>query len=104
MSRFSLPTATKTPADALPNVNPDTLREFAAGAKEHRATQEPLPWEKFDPDAPPRHNVSVRLNDYQLAVLQYLEKKADASQQKILNRILVPALAHQVKESDGRKS
>jgi hypothetical protein len=37
---------------------------------QHR--QEQRPWEEHDPKAPPRHNVSVRLNDYHLAMLQYV--------------------------------
>jgi hypothetical protein len=46
----------------------------------------------------PRHNVSVRLNDYQLEILRYLAQQADVSQQKVLNRILIPALLDRVKD------
>lgn len=99
MSRFSLPTAAKTIVEDLPPVDPDALREFAAGAKDHRADQEPLPWDKFQPDALPKHNVSVRLNDYQLTMLQYLAKRSGFSQQKVLNRILIPAIEAQAKEA-----
>lgn len=84
MSKFSLPT------DDEPKVDHDALRAFAAGAKEHRA-DEPLPWEPHDPEAVPRHNVSVRLNDYQLEQLRWLAKRQDVSQQKILKRIVIPA-------------
>lgn len=97
MSRFSLPKTNPAPEDP-PQVNPDALREFAAGAKDHRADQGPLPWEKFDPEALPKHNVSVRLNDYQLAMLQYVAKQLDVSQQKILNRILIPAIEQKAGE------
>jgi hypothetical protein len=81
-----------------PKVDPDALRQFAAGAKDHRTDQEPPPWEAHDPKALPRHNVSVRLNDYQLEVLRYLAQQADVSQQKVLNRILIPALLERVKD------
>ncbi|MGV0951924.1 MAG: hypothetical protein ACOYB3_14740 [Azonexus sp.] len=95
MSRFQLPGADK---DLPPQVNPDTLREFAAGAKDHRTDQLPAPWDAFDPKANPKHNVSVRLNEYQLAMLRYLSERTDVSQQKVLNRILIPALEKQAKE------
>lgn len=103
MSRFSLPTTEKTLFEDLPPVDPNALREFAAGAKDHRADQEPLPWDKFDPDALPKNNVSVRLNDYQLAMLQYLAKRSEVSQQKILNRILIPSIEEQAQESASRR-
>lgn len=93
MSRFRLP----ADHDEHP-VDPDALRAFAAGAKEHRLTTEPPPWEGHDPQALPRHNVSVRLNDYHIAMLRFLAQHADVSQQKILNRILVPAIEQQVKD------
>lgn len=96
MSRFRLPV---TEQDLPPPVDPDTLREFAAGAKEHRTDQLPPPWEMFDPAAVPKHNVSVRLNDYQLAMLRFLAERSDVSQQKVLNRILVPALEKRAKEA-----
>ena len=94
MSHFSFPKE----KDEEPKVDPDALRAFAAGAKEHRADREPPPWELHLSDELPRHNVSVRLNDYQLEMLRYLAKKSDVSQQKILNRILVPAIEEQAKE------
>jgi len=86
MNRFSLP------KDEGKRVDPTDLREFASGAKEHRTNQGPPPWEKHDPEAVPRHNVSVRLNDYHLEMLRYLAKDADTSQQKIMKKILLPAI------------
>ena len=91
MSKFSLP------KDEEPNVDPDALRAFAAGAKEH-AAREPLPWEAHDPEEVPRHNVSVRLNDYQLEQLRWLAKREDTSQQKILKKILIPAIDERIEE------
>jgi len=92
MAGFSLP------KDEKATVDPDALREFASGAKTHRTQQEALPWEQYDPEDIPRHNVAVRLNSYQLEILRYLAKQADVSQQKILNRILVPSLLEQIAE------
>jgi hypothetical protein len=96
MRRFSLPAQKDEPT-----VDPDALRAFAAGAKEHSTKKEPPPWESHDPDAMPRHNVSVRLNDYQLAMVRYLAECRDISQQKVLNRILIPAIEEQAKELVG---
>ncbi|MCP3868637.1 MAG: hypothetical protein GY703_11180 [Gammaproteobacteria bacterium] len=92
MSKFSLP------KDDDPKVDQEALREFASGAKNHRTKQEPPSWEKHDPEDIPRHNVSVRLNDYQLEMLRYLAKQADTSQQKILKKILIPAIEVQVED------
>ena len=89
MNKFSLPKDNET------NVDPDALRAFAAGAKEHKAG-EPMPWESHDPEAAPRYNVSVRLNDYQLEQLRWLARQEDVSQQKILKRILIPILQEKV--------
>jgi hypothetical protein len=98
MNRFSLP------KDEEPQVDSDQLREFAAGAKEHRTQQEPPPWEKYDPEELPKYNVSVRLNDYHMAILRHVAKLEDRSQQKILRGILVPALEEQVRvQADADK-
>lgn len=102
MSRFSLGTATtNAPEEKLPEVDPDALRQFASGAKEHRTAQEERPWEAHDPDELPKHNVSVRLNDYQLAMLRYVAQRSDVSQQKVLNRILIPAIEEKARALDG---
>lgn len=102
MSRFSLPTVGKPVVEELPPVDPNALREFAAGAKEHRTEQRPPPWEAHDPVAIPKYNVSVRLNDYHLTMLRFLSEQSDVSQQKILNRILIPALEQQAKALAAR--
>lgn len=99
MSRFRLPT---TDTNLPPPVDPDALREFTEGAKEHRSSQPPKPWDGFDPQAVPRHNVSVRLNDYQLAMLRYISERTEFSQQKVLNRIVIPALEQQANDLFGK--
>ena len=86
MSHFSLP------KEDGPKVDQDALRQFASGAKEHRTAQEPPSWDKYDPEEAPRHNVSIRLNDYHLEMLRYLAKQADTSQQKVLRKVVVPAI------------
>jgi hypothetical protein len=97
MSSFSLPTDTDSAQRAT--IDKDALRQFAAGAKDHRTDQEPPPWEKYEPDEVPKNNVSVRLNDHQLEKLRYLAKVRGISQQKILNAILLPALEEQAEEA-----
>ena len=37
----------------------------------------------------------MRLNDYQLAMLRFVAERTDVSQQKVLNRILIPAIEDQ---------
>lgn len=95
MSKFSLP------KDDDKKVDPNVLREFAAGAKDHRTHKGPPPWEQFDPEEKPKHNVSVRLNDYHLAMLRWAAEEADVSQQKILKRILVPAIEEESEKYIG---
>lgn len=101
-SKFQLPSQLKAVPQELPQVAPDELREFLAGAKDHRSSPEALPWDKFDPEALPRHNVSVRLNDYYMAMLKYLAKQSDVSQHKIISRILIPGLQQQTREIGDR--
>lgn len=96
MSGFSLPKPDRAPASP---VDQDALRQFTAGAKTHRTGQDAPPWEQYQADDVPRHNVSVRLNDYQLAQLRFLAQVADTSQQKILNRILIPAIEAMAREA-----
>lgn len=92
MSGFSLPTEEQP-------VDKDALRQFAAGAKTH-ATDE-YPWLRYDADEKPKHNTSVRLNDYELAILRFLAQRDDTSQQKVLNRILIPAIKAEVEDLMG---
>jgi predicted DNA binding CopG/RHH family protein len=101
MSGFSLPKETeRAPA---PAVDKDALRQFAAGAKDHRTDREPPPWEQYDADAVPKNNVSVRLNDHQLEKLRYLAKARGISQQKIMNEILLPAIEEQAEAAYRRR-
>lgn len=95
MSKFSLP------KDDDNKISPADLRQFAAGAKDHRTHKGPPPWDQYDPNDVPRHNVSVRLNDYHLAMLRWLAEDADMSQQKILKKVLVPAIEEQAENYIG---
>jgi hypothetical protein len=88
MSKFSFPQR-KDPATEPP-VDPAALAAFAAGAKDRPGEQKP--WDRHDPSDSPRYNVSVRLNDYQLAMLRYVAEAQETSQQKILRKHLLPAI------------
>ena len=103
-SKFQLPTQLKSvPQQDLPPVAQEDLRQFLAGAKEHRSGQDALPWEKFDPEEQPRYNVSVRLNNYHMAMLKYLAKQMDVSQQKVMSRILRPRIEEKALELSAEK-
>jgi hypothetical protein len=91
MSKFSFP---KKETEEV-KVDPAALEAFAAGAKEH---QEPRLWAQHDPKAPPRHNVSVRLNDYHLEMLRYVAEVLDTSQHKLLRKHLVPVIERLAEE------
>ena len=94
MSGFTLPTDqqrqpdTATPAQP---VDPDQLRAFTAGAATHSG-DDPMPWEQHDPEAKPKHNVSIRVNDYHLELLRYAAQVADQSQGKVLRELVIPEL------------
>ena len=89
-SKFSLPTE----ANKTTNKPIDTaaLESFTAGAKERRKGVAGRPWDEYDQNEVPRHNVSIRLNDYHLAMLRYLSKATDISQQKILRKQVLPLI------------
>jgi hypothetical protein len=84
--KFSFPDPKRDMTADL-TIDTDKLEAFAAGAKERKR-----PWDKYDPKALPKHNVSVRLNDYHLEMLRYLAEDMDMSQQKILRKHIVPVI------------
>jgi len=94
-SKFSLPT------DQEPKVDQNALREFAAGAAEHRIRHEPLPWAEYDPADSPKYSISIRVNDYHMAMLRHLAQQEDRSQQKILRAILIPGLEQKAGANAG---
>jgi hypothetical protein len=97
MNDFSLPADDQ--ATQEPPIDQDALKRFAAGASSH-STDQAMPWDEFDPTDKPTLNVSIRLNQYELAILRHLAAQADISQSKILRRITVPALAQLLEEAN----
>ena len=106
MAKFTLQTPKPQPQTAEPEVDPAALEAFAAGAKERRVAEGDLPpWERFDPNAKPKHNVSVRLNDYEIEMLRYLSEIQEISQHKILHKQLIPVLKQMaIEEFEARRS
>lgn len=101
MSKFSFPKK-ETPQPAVEaRIDPSAVEAFAAAVRDRRDSK---PWDKHDRKAPPRYNVSVRLNDYHLEMLRYLAKTQDISQQKILRRQLVSAIEALAEETHARES
>ncbi|MGH8626668.1 MAG: hypothetical protein ACREYC_15845 [Gammaproteobacteria bacterium] len=100
MSKFSFPRKEQDQEQDI-QVDPGKLEAFAAGARDRRGQR---PWAEHDPKAPPRHNVSVRLNDYHLAMLQYVAEAMDTSQQKILRKQLVPVIETLAEETYAKPS
>jgi len=107
-SKFTLPTKKGGGAKQdTPEVDPTILQAFAAGAREKSLdipgeTANP-PWGQFDPKAVPKHNVSVRLNDYHLEMLRYLSEALDNSQQRILRKHLIPIIEKLAKEEFSKQ-
>jgi hypothetical protein len=91
MAKFTL----RTPVPSKPKepeVDSTALEDFAAGARGRRSNRQPAPWEQYDLNAKPRYNVSIRMNDYELAVLRYLSEVLELSQHRIMHKYLVPLL------------
>ena len=97
MSRFKLPKHNE-----VPKVDPAKVETFAAGATEKRIRTKPesetLPWSTFDPKARPTSALNLRMNDYELALVRYIAQAEDRSMQKIIKRLLVPALEEKAQE------
>ena len=94
MNGFSLPTEQQDQPQSTKlakPVDPDQLRAFTAGAATHSGDS-PMPWEQFDPTDKPKHNVSIRVNDYHLELLRYASQVADQSQGKVLRELVIPEL------------
>ena len=94
MNGFRLPTPQQDQPESTkpaPPVDPDQLRAFTAGAATHSG-DDPMPWEQHDPAAKPKHNVSIRVNDYHLELLRHAAQVADQSQGKLLRELVIPEL------------
>jgi hypothetical protein len=99
MGRYSLEGSPKpSHLEPVPDVDPDALRQFAEGAKDHRTNQEPPPWEAYPKDDKARTNTTLRLNDRHFAMLRYIAEQQDISQHKVLLRLLIPAIEQKAKE------
>jgi len=107
MSKFTLPISKEQTKNAESEVDTAALEAFAAGAKDKSLEVDTLsrPWDLFNPNDPPKNNVSVRLNDRHLEMLRYLSEALDTSQQRILRKHLVPVIERLAEETfDSEKA
>jgi len=100
MAKFSLFSKRESgtgnrPGGASPEVDLAALEAFAAGA---RASLEPLadpdtpPWAGYDRHAPAKITLSIRVNDYHLAMIRHLAEQGDTTQNRLLRRLLLPEI------------
>ena len=97
MSKFSLPfgKAANKPGPRVPDVDLSALEAFASGA---RSVDAPLAdpdtpaWSGMDRNAPPKNTLSIRVNDYHLAMIRHLAETQDTTQNRLLRRLLLPAI------------
>jgi hypothetical protein len=97
MSKFSLPfgKAANKPGPRVPDVDLSALEAFAAGA---RAVEAPLAdpdtpaWSGLDRNAPAKVTLSIRVNDYHLAMIRHLTDTQDTTQNRLLRRLLLPEI------------
>ncbi|MGB8170152.1 MAG: hypothetical protein WCF18_21795 [Chthoniobacteraceae bacterium] len=99
MAKFSLPfgkrePGTGKPADFHP-VDLTALEAFAAGARTAAASldaPDALPWAGYDRHAPAKITLSIRVNDYHLAMIRHLAEQGDTTQNRLLRRLLLPEI------------
>jgi hypothetical protein len=82
----------------VPDIDKDTIKQFSKGIKARNAQDNTYPWQELDADQPPIHGINLRLNDYELALIRFLAKSEDRSQQKIIKKLLIPALEEGAKK------
>ena len=80
----------------MPAVAPEKIAAFVQGPP-HEGDPE-LPWVGLNPKAKPTSGINLRLNEYQLALLRFVAKHEDRSQQRVTKRMLIPALEARVQE------
>lgn len=99
MAKFSLPFSKRgdvaAATERLPAVDLTALEAFAAGA---RVVAAPLadpdtpPWAGYDPSARPKYTLSLRVNDYHLAMIRHIAEREDTTQNRLLRRLLLPEI------------
>ena len=97
MSKFSLPfgKAANKPGPRLPDVDLSALEAFAAGA---RVIDVPLAdpdkpaWSGLDRNAPAKVTLSIRVNEYHLAMIRHLAETQDTTQNRLLRRLILPEI------------
>ena len=49
-------------------------------------------WSGLDRNASPKNTLSIRVNDYHLAMIRHLAETQDTTQNRLLRRLLSPAI------------
>ena len=97
MSKFSLPfgKVANKPGPRVPDVDLSALEAFASGARSIDTTladPESPPWVGLDRNAPPKNTLSIRVNDYHLAMIRKIAEAQDTTQNRLLRRLLLPTI------------
>jgi hypothetical protein len=83
----------------VPDINQKAVESFSKGIEQKNDV---LPWKSLDPKAKPIYGVNLRLNEYELSLLRYVSDAEDRSQQKVLKKLLVPALEEATRKLSSR--
>lgn len=99
MSKFSLFAKRTGTGDragaAVHDVDLSALEAFAAGARSGLAPladPDTPPWAGYDRNAPAKITLSIRVNDYHLAMIRHLAEQGDTTQNRLLRRLLLPEI------------
>lgn len=85
----------------VPDINKEAVESFSKGGVEQKKITS-FPWEGLDPKAKPTYGVNLRLNEYELSLLRHVSEEEDRSQQKVLKKLLVPALEEAARKLSSR--
>ncbi len=86
----------EAPAKEAPKAKSPTPASKAPKTKTKRKSTGDRPWDEHDPKADPSRGLNVRLNDFELELVRYLSKVEDRSMQKVIRRLIIPAVRAEV--------
>jgi len=85
----------------VPDIDKTIVQQFSQDINSRNIQDDNYPWKQLDANQSPIHGINLRLNDYELALIRFLAKSEDRSQQKIIRKLLIPALEEGVKKLLG---
>jgi len=80
-------------------VDKEAIKIFAKGALDHSVDISIDNWEKEDPEAKPSYNFRLRLNKYEVGLLNYVKTIEKRSAHNLIKLILIKELQNRCKKT-----